>query len=163
MRNVVSQKGTDVSDVSDVDYFSTLPAAQETKIFIRRGTRKSWHQQVPWLTLSRPHPSSSRSCYYLARVGVFLPRPCFLWAFGYQYGVQWRVSSAVCIIYIVINSQVLFHNGSLLHSQFNTQLLITVHNSSRNLTQLWQILELQRIRLPSSSFSTLIQITNYNQ
>jgi hypothetical protein len=35
---------------------------------------------------------------------------------------------------IVISSQVLFHNGSLLHSQFNTQLLITVHNSSRNLT-----------------------------
>jgi hypothetical protein len=37
-------------------------------------------------------------------------------------------------LYIVISSQVLFHNGSLLHSQFNTQLLITVHNSSRNLT-----------------------------
>jgi hypothetical protein len=34
--------------------------------------------------------------------------------------------------YIVISSQ--FHNGSLLHSQFSTQLLITVHNSSRNLT-----------------------------
>jgi hypothetical protein len=31
----------------------------------------------------------------------------------------------------VISSQVLFHDGSLLHSQFNTQLLITVHNSSR--------------------------------
>jgi hypothetical protein len=31
----------------------------------------------------------------------------------------------------VTNSQVLFHDGSLLHSQFNTQLLITVHNSSR--------------------------------
>jgi ankyrin repeat protein len=29
---------------------------------------------------------------------------------------------------------VLFHNGSLLHSKFNTQLLITVHNSSRILT-----------------------------
>jgi hypothetical protein len=35
----------------------------------------------------------------------------------------------------VTNSQVLFHNGSLLHSQFNTQLLITVHNSSRIRTQ----------------------------
>jgi hypothetical protein len=31
-------------------------------------------------------------------------------------------------VYIVTNSQVLFHNGSLLHSKFNTQLLITVHN-----------------------------------
>jgi hypothetical protein len=31
----------------------------------------------------------------------------------------------------VISSQVLFHDGTLLHSQFNTQLLITVHNSSR--------------------------------
>jgi hypothetical protein len=37
-------------------------------------------------------------------------------------------------IYIVISSQVLFHDGSLLHSMFNIQLLITVHNSSRNLT-----------------------------
>jgi hypothetical protein len=37
-------------------------------------------------------------------------------------------------IHIVISSQVLFHNGSLLHSQLNTQLLITVHNSSGNLT-----------------------------
>jgi hypothetical protein len=36
----------------------------------------------------------------------------------------------------VTNSQVLFHNGSLLHSMFNTQLLLTVHNSSRILTQL---------------------------
>jgi hypothetical protein len=37
-------------------------------------------------------------------------------------------------VHIVISSQVLFHDGSLLHSQFNTQLLITVHNSSRFLT-----------------------------
>jgi predicted P-loop ATPase/GTPase len=37
--------------------------------------------------------------------------------------------------YIVTNSQVLFHNGSLLHSKFSTQLLITVHNSSTILTQ----------------------------
>jgi hypothetical protein len=36
--------------------------------------------------------------------------------------------------YIVTNSLVLFHNGSLLHSKFNTQLLITVHNSPRILT-----------------------------
>jgi hypothetical protein len=35
---------------------------------------------------------------------------------------------------IVTNSQVLFHDGSLLHSQLNTQPLITVHNSSRILT-----------------------------
>jgi hypothetical protein len=68
-------------------------------------------------------------------------------------------------IYIVISSQGLFHNGSLLHWTLNTQLLITVHNSSRNLTHVWQILELQRICLLSSSFGTgcLIQIPNYNQ
>jgi hypothetical protein len=36
-------------------------------------------------------------------------------------------------IYIVISSRVLFHNGCLLHSQFNSQLLTTVHNSSKNL------------------------------
>jgi hypothetical protein len=43
----------------------------------------------------------------------------------------------------VTNSQVLFHDGTLLHSQFNTQLLITVHNSSRIRTrlQLLSILE----------------------
>jgi hypothetical protein len=35
---------------------------------------------------------------------------------------------------IVISSQVLFHNGSLLQSRLNTQLLITVHSSSKNLT-----------------------------
>jgi predicted RNA methylase len=37
-------------------------------------------------------------------------------------------------VHIVISSQVLFHDGSLLPSMFNTQLLITVHNSSRILT-----------------------------
>jgi hypothetical protein len=36
--------------------------------------------------------------------------------------------------YIVTNSQVLFHDGTLLHSKFNTQLLITISNSSRILT-----------------------------
>jgi hypothetical protein len=36
---------------------------------------------------------------------------------------------------IVMNSQVLFHDGTLLHSKFNTQLLIAVHNSSRIRTQ----------------------------
>jgi hypothetical protein len=57
------------------------------------------------------------------------------------------------------------HNGSLLQWKLNTQLLITVHNSSRILTHVWQILELQPILLLSSSFSTgcLIQIPNYNQ
>jgi hypothetical protein len=35
----------------------------------------------------------------------------------------------------VISSQVLFHDGSLLHSKFNTPQLITVHNSSIVLTQ----------------------------
>jgi hypothetical protein len=38
-------------------------------------------------------------------------------------------------IYIVTSSQVLFHDGTLLHSKLNTQLLITVHNSSRIPTQ----------------------------
>jgi hypothetical protein len=36
-----------------------------------------------------------------------------------------------CRYYIVISSQVLFHDGSLLLSQINTQLLNTVHNTSR--------------------------------
>jgi hypothetical protein len=35
---------------------------------------------------------------------------------------------------IVISSQVLFQDGSLLHSRLNTQLLITINNSSRILT-----------------------------
>jgi hypothetical protein len=46
----------------------------------------------------------------------------------------WRVAGLLCYD-IVTYSWVLFHNGSLLHSKFNTQLLITVHNSSRILTQ----------------------------
>jgi hypothetical protein len=58
------------------------------------------------------------------------------------------------MFYNVTISRVLFHNGSLLHSKFNTLQLITVHNSSRNLAHVRQILELQRIRLLSSSFST---------
>jgi hypothetical protein len=37
-------------------------------------------------------------------------------------------------IYSVISSQGSTHNGSLLHSRLNTQLLITVHSSSKNLT-----------------------------
>jgi hypothetical protein len=41
------------------------------------------------------------------------------------------IEAVVCI---VTNLLVLFHNGSLLHSEFNTQLLIVVHNSSRILT-----------------------------
>jgi hypothetical protein len=50
------------------------------------------------------------------------------WSFGFlRHGVSY--------IYIVTNSQVLLHDGTLLHSQFNTQLLITVHNSSRIRTQ----------------------------
>jgi hypothetical protein len=36
--------------------------------------------------------------------------------------------------YIVISSQGSIHNGSLLHSRLNTQLLTTVHSSSKNLT-----------------------------
>jgi hypothetical protein len=41
----------------------------------------------------------------------------------------------VSCVYIVTSSQVLFHDGSLLHSMFNTQLLITINNSSTILTQ----------------------------
>jgi hypothetical protein len=51
-----------------------------------------------------------------------------------QKGSNSHMQSVTDIVYIVISSQVLFHDGSLLHSQFNTQLLITVHNSSRILT-----------------------------
>jgi hypothetical protein len=36
--------------------------------------------------------------------------------------------------------------------KFYTQLLITVHNTSRNLTHEWQILELQQLRVMSSGF-----------
>jgi hypothetical protein len=44
---------------------------------------------------------------------------------------------------IVISSQGSIHNGSLLHSRLNTQLLITVHSSSTALAPVWRILELQ--------------------
>jgi hypothetical protein len=44
--------------------------------------------------------------------------------------VNTSMSVLLWLQHIVISSQVLFHNGSLLHSEFNTQLLITVHNSS---------------------------------
>jgi hypothetical protein len=44
------------------------------------------------------------------------------------------------------------HDGTLLLSQFNAQLLITVHNSSTILTHEWQILELQQLRVMSSGF-----------
>jgi hypothetical protein len=44
------------------------------------------------------------------------------------------IPSAYCQNNIVISLQVLFHDGSLLHSMFNTQLLITINNSSRILT-----------------------------
>jgi hypothetical protein len=53
---------------------------------------------------------------------------------------------------IVTNSRVLFHDGTLLHSKFNTLQLNTVNNSSRILTHVWQILELQQMRVMSSSF-----------
>jgi hypothetical protein len=51
------------------------------------------------------------------------------------YGLRNLLLSRLLNEGTVTNSQVLFHNGSLLHSKFNTQLLITVHNSSRILTQ----------------------------
>jgi hypothetical protein len=47
-------------------------------------------------------------------------------------GVLFEVRSE--FVNIVISSRVLFHDGSLLHSRLNTQLLITVHNTSRILT-----------------------------
>jgi hypothetical protein len=56
---------------------------------------------------------------------------------------------------IVIGSQVLFHDGSLLHSMFDTLQLITISSSSRILTHVRQILELQLMRVISSSFSPL--------
>jgi hypothetical protein len=56
------------------------------------------------------------------------------------------------IKHIVISSQVLFHNGSLLQSRLNTQLLITIHSSSRILTLVWQTLGLQQMRVMSSGF-----------
>jgi hypothetical protein len=46
------------------------------------------------------------------------------------------------------------HNGNLLHSEFSTQLLITVSNSSRILTHVQLILKLQRMRSFSSGPST---------
>jgi hypothetical protein len=42
----------------------------------------------------------------------------------------------------VTYSWVLFHNGTLLHSKFNTQLLITISNSSRILTHVQPLLVL---------------------
>jgi hypothetical protein len=44
-----------------------------------------------------------------------------------------NVSSKFCTKHIVISSQGSIHNGSLLHSRLNTQLLIAVHSSSKNL------------------------------
>jgi hypothetical protein len=43
---------------------------------------------------------------------------------------------------VVTNSQVLFHDGSLLHSKFNIQPLITISNSSRILTHVQLLLVL---------------------
>jgi hypothetical protein len=40
----------------------------------------------------------------------------------------------ILLMNIVKNSQVLFYNGSLLHSEFNTQSLITIGDASRILT-----------------------------
>jgi hypothetical protein len=84
------------------------------------------------------------------------------WLLGSQVPIPLGTWMFVSCVYIVISSQVLFHDGSLLHSKFNTQHLITVHSSSRILTHVRQIHELQRILLLSSSFSTgsLIQITS---
>jgi hypothetical protein len=48
----------------------------------------------------------------------------------------------VRLLNIVKNSQVLFHDGSLLHSKFNTQPLITISNSTRILTHVQLLLVL---------------------
>jgi hypothetical protein len=53
---------------------------------------------------------------------------------------------------IVTYSGSSIHDGSLLHSKFNTHLLITVHNSSRILTLVWQVLGLQQMRVMSTGF-----------
>jgi gas vesicle protein len=49
------------------------------------------------------------------------------------YAVEARLEDVSSMV-DVISSQVLFHNGSVLHSMFNTQLLITINNSSTILT-----------------------------
>jgi hypothetical protein len=56
------------------------------------------------------------------------------------------------LLYIVICSRVLYSRWAFITLQFNTQHLITVHNSSRLLTLVLQILELQQMRVMSSSF-----------
>jgi hypothetical protein len=54
------------------------------------------------------------------------------------------------------SSQLFYNSNTRITSTSSlTQLLITVHDSSRNLTHVRQILELQRMRVISSSFSPL--------
>jgi hypothetical protein len=61
--------------------------------------------------------------------------PCGICSGQSGTGTGFSPSSSVSPCqYIVISSQVLFHNGSLLHSEFNIQLLNTVDNSSTILT-----------------------------
>jgi hypothetical protein len=67
------------------------------------------------------------------------------------------------IFHIVISSQVIF-TKEVYYTKLNTQLLNTVHNTSRILTLVWEILELQQLRVMPSGFwtSTPNTTTNYN-
>jgi hypothetical protein len=75
----------------------------------------------------------------------------------------WYVTWLFCISKTYCNKFAgSIHNGSLLHLHLNTQLLITVHNASRILTHVWQILELQPILLLILwCTGSLIQTPNY--
>jgi hypothetical protein len=69
------------------------------------------------------------------RVIMSLPKFATPWSLLlFQLAVSTEFLFSVMCIYIVTNSRVLFHDGSLLHSKFNTQLLIKISNSSRILT-----------------------------
>jgi hypothetical protein len=68
---------------------------------------------------------------------------------------------------IVTNSQVLFHDGSLLHSKFNTQSLIKIRNASRILRHvqlllvLWHkmLITLRTHRVRAISLRSSLQLT----
>jgi hypothetical protein len=53
---------------------------------------------------------------------------------------------------VVTHSGFSIHDGTLLHPKVNTLQLSTVGNASRILTLVWQILELQQLRVMSSGF-----------
>jgi hypothetical protein len=124
------------------------------------------HKRSCWKTpIGMSVPVPYRSDVYVCLKSCWLCLTVVYWLLECNKVPSWIENPEYVTIYIVTYSQIVFHDGSLLDSMFSTQLLITVHSSSRILTYVWQILELQRIRLLSSSFSTgsLKQITNYNQ